>query len=223
MLTSVIEKPVSRFNLFYFLSLFLFSIITERSSPLRDGQRKYEDWIPMPGNDESTPRRNTTGKVQEVKGQAVVIEPTPSTLSKSLYSVAAMGTVHTFSVFNVATTSLTALAFGQLAGPSMISKFPIKSMPASNPYTRQRETVAHSTQKILPKRDGMWNAHNETRQLIRAAESFGKDVLPEPTEHDVEDDGNIFSPFSPDFAGNLDKVRSKAGLLRTPSFAKGLI
>ncbi|XP_068673822.1 uncharacterized protein [Montipora foliosa] len=51
----------------------------------------------------------------------------------------------------------------------------------------------------------------------RAAESFGNDVLPEPTEHDVEDDGNIFSP---DFAGNPDKVRSKAVLLRTPSFAK---
>ena len=215
---------LKRFNLFYFLSFFLFSITKEQSSPIKGGKRQYEDLIPT-GNDESTPRRNTTGKVQEVNDQAV-IEPTPSTPSKPLYSVAAMGTVPTNSVdtsvhyVNVATMSPTALASGQLAGPSMTSKFPTKSMPASNPYTRQRETVAYSTQKLSPARDGRWHAHNERRQNVSAAERFGKDVLHEPTEHDVEDD-EINS--SPDLSGNPDEIGSSTGLLRTPSVAKGLI
>ncbi|XP_068673824.1 uncharacterized protein [Montipora foliosa] len=185
----------------------------EKSSPIK---REYEDWIPMSGNDESTPRRNTTGKVQEVKGQAL-IELTSSTPSKSLYSVAAMRTVPTLSVFNVATTSLTALAFGRLAGPSMTSKFPTMFISASNPYTRQRETVAYNAQKLSPARDGRWHAHNETRQNVSAAERFGKDVLPEPTEHDVEDD-EINS--SPDLAGDPDEIGSSTGHLRTPSVAK---
>ena len=179
----------------------------------------------MSGNDDSAPRRNTTGKIQEVKSQAV-IEPMPSTPSKSLYSVAAMGTVPTNSVdtsvhsANVATRSPTSLASGKLAGPSITSKFPTKFMPASNPYTRQRETVAYNAQKLSPARDGRWLAHNETRQNVSAAERFGKDVLPEPTEHDVEDD-EINS--SPDLAGNPDEIGSSPGLLRTPSVAKGLI
>ncbi|XP_068673818.1 uncharacterized protein [Montipora foliosa] len=200
-------------------------ISEERSSPLKDGQRKYENWRPMSGNDDSAPRRNTTGKIQEVKSQAV-IEPMPSTPSKSLYSVAAMGTIPTNSVdtsvhsANVATRSPTSLASGKLAGPSITSKFPTKFMPASNPYTRQRETVAYNAQKVSPARDGMWLAHNETRQNVSAAERFGKDVLPEPTEHDIEDD-EINS--SPDLAGYPDEIGSSPGLLRTPSVAKDVL